>query len=180
MPASTQRTVSRSPSPASALNPLPRQPASLMARGGKRLGAIAGWLGLVSVSSGCVLAATISSAIALGQPVPPATAETSIQSSVGADAAPANASAEVTGEAASPPEAPSVAWLIAMPAVPIVGGAAIYLSRRLLGQPNGECRLVTQAPLPEQNPPEPMDSEDLDLEVEATAPPQTPEESGSQ
>jgi len=88
---------------------------------------------------------------------------------------PANVSAEVTGETASPTEAPAVAWLIAMPAVPIVGGALIYLSRRLLGQPNGECRLVTQAPLPGlMDPPASMDSDELDPEVEETDSSQAP------
>ncbi|WP_204137709.1 hypothetical protein [Halomicronema sp. CCY15110] len=137
------------------------------------MGTIAGWWTLVSLSSGCVLAATIPSAIACGKTVPQTTAEMTIQSPMMANLAPANVSVEVTGEAASPTEAPSVVWLIVMPAVPLVGGAFIYLSRRLLGRPNGECRLVTQAPLPEpMDSPEPINSEDPELEVEETDPPQ--------
>ncbi len=56
-------------------------------------------------------------------------------------------------------EAPSVVWLIVMPAVPVVGGGLIYLSRRLLGKPSGECRLITQAPPKQPLPPDPVSSE---------------------
>ncbi|NEQ42771.1 MAG: hypothetical protein F6K00_04080 [Leptolyngbya sp. SIOISBB] len=55
------------------------------------------------------------------------------------------------------PPAPSVVWLIVMPAVPIVGGALIYLSRRLLGKASGESRLLTHAPIPE--PVKPQDAD---------------------
>ena len=51
-------------------------------------------------------------------------------------------------------EAPSVIWLIAMPAVPIIGGVFIYLSRRFLGKAHGESRLMTHAAAPDEAPSE--------------------------
>ena len=41
--------------------------------------------------------------------------------------------APASSRSAPPPAAPSVAWLIVMPSVPIVGGAWIYFTRRLFG-----------------------------------------------
>lgn len=55
------------------------------------------------------------------------------------------------------PPAPSVIWLIVMPAVPIVGGALIYLSRRLLGKASGESRLLTHAPIADPVKPQDVD-----------------------
>ncbi|MGF1460382.1 MAG: hypothetical protein ACFBSG_15315 [Leptolyngbyaceae cyanobacterium] len=51
-------------------------------------------------------------------------------------------------------EAPSVLWLIAMPAVPLFGGVLVYLSRRLRGQTAGECRLVAEIDPPPKCPTE--------------------------
>ncbi|RZM75257.1 hypothetical protein [Leptolyngbya iicbica] len=159
------QNASRSPSLASVNN-------SRMcptAGSGRRLGVIAGGLVLLGfLSGGGVRAAETPVAIAPGVIVTQVSADSPTQSPERAQLAPANVSDESTGEN-SPTEAPSVVWLIAMPAVPILGGAFIYLSRRLLGQPNGECRLVTQAPLPE-----PTDVESLALEVEETDPPTAP------
>jgi len=63
------------------------------------------------------------------------------------------------------PEAPSVIWLIVMPAVPLVGGTGIYLSRRLFGGKGGECRLIAEVTPPAQTPTEePVPREDEPLE----------------
>ena len=57
--------------------------------------------------------------------------------------------------------APSVIWLLVMPAVPIVGGTLIYFSRRWFGGEQQECRLVAHiAPQPSAPPEEtPQDDE---------------------
>lgn len=60
-------------------------------------------------------------------------------------------------------EAPSFIWLIVMPAIPIVGGALIYLSRRWLGPDAGEVESRTMGPPP---PPE-------TLPVDAATPSET-------
>ncbi|MEM6433637.1 MAG: hypothetical protein AAF773_07255 [Cyanobacteria bacterium P01_D01_bin.115] len=41
--------------------------------------------------------------------------------------------APASSRSAPPPAAPSVAWLIVMPSVPILGGTWIYFTRRLFG-----------------------------------------------
>ncbi|HEY9888255.1 MAG TPA: hypothetical protein V6D02_07620, partial [Candidatus Obscuribacterales bacterium] len=47
-------------------------------------------------------------------------------------------------------------WLVVMPAIPLVGGAVIYLTRRLRGTGNFENRTVTFAPHPAADcPPDP-------------------------
>ena len=56
------------------------------------------------------------------------------------------------------PAAPSRVWLIVMPAVPIVGGFLICLSRRLLGKAHGESRLITHMTTPEASSPEDSNS----------------------
>lgn len=53
------------------------------------------------------------------------------------------------------PEAPSFMWLVAMPAVPILGGCIIYVSRRLSGKESvPPCLQATSCPLSEDSQPE--------------------------
>ncbi|MEL6399035.1 MAG: hypothetical protein AAFR26_08130 [Cyanobacteria bacterium J06626_4] len=59
--------------------------------------------------------------------------------------------APASSRSAPPPAAPSVAWLIVMPSVPILGGAWIYCTRRLFGTGkvmNTERRSLASRPEP--------------------------------
>ncbi|MDB9525575.1 hypothetical protein PN498_06215 [Oscillatoria sp. CS-180] len=67
---------------------------------------------------------------------------------VGAAIAQPSYSSSSQATAASGPEAPSVAWLIVMPAIPIVGGIIIGVSRKLSGEKVIEGRPLEPLPRP--------------------------------
>ena len=75
--------------------------------------------------------------------------------------------APASSRSAPPPAAPSVAWLIVMPSVPIVGGAWIYFTRRLFG--TGQVMKTESRSLAARPEPSPFESpmvqdEDTDTE----------------
>lgn len=126
-----------------------------------RLGAIAGILSILGTGALCRPAfGEYATAV---QTQPPALADRPAfpvrsvpltTTAVSAAAAPVTpiptaAGAESTLTTNSISEAPSVVWLIVMPAIPLVGGTLIYLSRRLFGKQGGECRLITTTAIPE-------------------------------
>jgi hypothetical protein len=67
----------------------------------------------------------------------------------------------------SEPEAPSVVWLIVMPAIPIVGGAFIYVSRRLWGRKPLEKRSLHKSPSEEPTPCQSLAPQPTDLETDS-------------
>lgn len=67
----------------------------------------------------------------------------------------------------SEPEAPSVVWLIVMPAIPIVGGAFIYISRRLWGRKPLETRALHKPPAEESTNCQSLAPQPADLETDS-------------
>ncbi|MEM6520153.1 MAG: hypothetical protein AAF892_12855 [Cyanobacteria bacterium P01_D01_bin.71] len=73
---------------------------------------------------------------------------------------PADSAAEPPPKSDAVIAAPSRLWLIAMPAVPVVGGLLIYCLRKLSGKPQGDCQLVTYVAPPPSAPDDPPSSDD--------------------